>query len=170
MSTAIIQRTKLIQTLSPIFKKINSENWDQTHGFISEEKVTPEHTLKPGLKCCIGTHIAIALLHKSYTGLYCYEDGEQFVFSLIDKIYPEITYSMMYALFHCAGTPQFPFSAEPWKLKPSEVLENMNYIETMPPDIENCDYLMYYSNKNVIEWLALERNRIKIGKNQNSIN
>ena len=162
-ASSIIQQSGLYGTLRPIFQKINNGNWDQETGYVHMQDLREDNELVPGFKCCVGAHIAVRLniLCSPQHDIYAFDDGEFYILDKLNEIC-EISEYMMYALFHCAGAPENPFSHIKWDKHPTEVLENMMYIETLPPipqdDITNID--QYYKSPDVIEWLELERWRI----------
>ena len=158
---SLIQKTGLIETLEPIFSQINYKNWDQCIGEISKDELFDNSELTLGTKCCIGVHIAIALTSPYLDGSYDHRKGVDYIMNQIKKVYPEMTETMVFALFHCAGAPMFPFGLMSWILNPSEVLERIKYIETMPPCSVGRKGFFYYMPE-VKDWLQLERDRIEI--------
>ena len=148
--------------LYPIFSKINNENWDQGNGYIcpGERKY----------KCCIGAHIAkeFGIIDKSL-GEHSFLDGKEYIYTKF-----KITSFQLNAIFHCGGSPMYPFGGEEWKNHPLFVLYNVRFIETYPPKIdydkcmENKNH-EYYDQDNVKEWLRIERKRIEIGKEREKL-
>ena len=170
MFKSILQPTGIIETLEPIFKGINNDNWDQSNGSISSKGLNENGNFELGVRCCIGTHIARAFdlnfdptLNLVKDSHYNYVNGKEFVVRKIQYIFPEVSELMIFALFHCAGAPQYPFSSEPWKRHPSEVLERMKYIGTMPPMLCNRTKIAqyYYKQKDFRIWYKRERERIE---------
>lgn len=164
---SIIQETGLFEILKPIFSSITENNWWQGHGTVDLSSVTEEGNLMPGIKCCVATHISIALKLKTQKSenveIYSYAEGEAYILSHLRQFYPKLNVSQMCALFHCAGTPKNPFSRFPWLLSPTKVLERMTYIETLPPFILDADlHVYYYTFREVIDWFRLERKNVNL--------
>ena len=169
MFTSLLRSTGIIETLEPIFSRINSENWDQKIGIIKKDDVNLDKTLKPRIKCCVGVHISYFFdkvkVDKNGVEIYFYGNGEDYVIDEIKNVYPEMTYKMIYALFYCSGSSKEPFSSMDWNKHPSEVLKRMMFIETMPP---SCfvppgyeKHLSYYDLPGVQDWLNMERDKIE---------
>ena len=194
MTNSILQSTGLIETLTPIFRNINEENWDQTKGRIYLNELDSVAPNAFHGKCCVCCHIALAL-RTTEDGRSCHDnetyadfleslgpysllhestEGEAYVFAQFKETYSNMDQFMLRAIFHCAGASRDPFSGEEWERMPSEVLERMKYIETLPPtdSRSNWPYAYwhihdYYSREDVVLWLQKERDRIdsKIGSN-----
>lgn len=175
MNNATNLNESMFELLSPIFKDINNENWDQGTGYAIFDD---EKNLMPNHKCCIGAHIAAKLTKpreypvENYRTVN-YVDGISFVLHRMRQVCPRMSHLMMCAFFHCAGSPEDPFSTTPWKWHPIDVLKNMKHIETLPPQSQTMGYdncfgaLMlpaYLDDRSTKKWLREERARIASGR------
>lgn len=166
--SSIIEQSGIATTLEPIFQGIHELNWNQQVGCIYAENFDSHGQLLPGFACCVGAHIAKFLDIWDESGdddiLYHYSDGRDYVLEQLQQIFPEMNYYMMCAIFHCAGSPPNPFNAEDWEFEPSIVLQNMKYIENMPPIADTRLFLLeYYKTPEFLDWFAVERYRIVVG-------
>lgn len=153
--------SEMSSLLAPIASKINNENWDQYEG---------KYYIKNPIPCCFGAHISVGL------GICIRQDPNDDLFYsfrdsityLTDKF--NLTEFQLKVIFYCAGSSEDPFGAAPWKYHPSIVLDNIKYIKTRPPDIRGNFYYFNYRNiKEVKEWLKIERKRIELCRERDSV-
>ena len=148
--------SELHSLLSPIFSKINNENWNQFNGIVCLEERK--------YKCCIGAHIAkeLDIRYENSLNYFFYSDSITYL-----KNRFKLSTFQLNAIFHCGGSPEHPFGKKKWNHHPLFVLNNIRFIETYPPKRNNFE--CYYHQNDVKKWLEIERKRIELCKEREKL-